>query len=173
MPPWLVRFMEDLEDDGIQSEEDIRFISDELFELWEHPAYHEQHVGEGKHRKAKMVYHPDGPPSASDDAQGASLEAVVVHGDGRPRYPLVVLRKLRELRDAMQAAKRKTKTAAPSQIKLEMKATTLNALKKRGVGTQASGRAMQCAAVLLFLLLLLLLVVVVVVVLLLLVPLLR
>lgn len=39
MPPWLIRYQQNLEDDGIQQEEDIQFISDDLFEAWEQPLY--------------------------------------------------------------------------------------------------------------------------------------
>jgi hypothetical protein len=30
MPPWLYRFLQDLEDDGVQSEADVMFIPDEV-----------------------------------------------------------------------------------------------------------------------------------------------
>ena len=35
IPPWLIRYFQNLEDDGIQSEEDLRFVTDDVFELWE------------------------------------------------------------------------------------------------------------------------------------------
>ena len=39
MPPFLMRFEKDLVKDGITAAIDVRWIGDELFELWEQPYF--------------------------------------------------------------------------------------------------------------------------------------
>lgn len=48
-PLWLV---------GIQSEEDIRFIPDDVFELWEQPYYKPMPNPKNKEEERKSVYDP-------------------------------------------------------------------------------------------------------------------
>lgn len=84
MPPWLIRYQQNLEDDGIQSEEDLRFIPDDVFELWEQPYYKQD---------------PEDPSKNRYDPNKGTMT----------RYPLVVIQKIREMRDRQIEAKAKKK----------------------------------------------------------------
>ena len=84
MPPWLIRYQQNLEDDGIQSEEDLRFIPDDVFELWEQPYYKQD---------------PEDPSKNKYDPNKGTIT----------RYPLVVIQKIREMRDRQIEAKAKKK----------------------------------------------------------------
>ena len=72
MPPWLIRYQQNLEDDGIQSEEDLRFIPDDVFELWEQPYYKQD---------------PEDPSKNKYDPNKGTIT----------RYPLVVIQNVMEV----------------------------------------------------------------------------
>ena len=109
MPPWLIRYQQNLEDDGIQSEEDLRFIPDDVFELWEQPYY---------------KVDPSEPAKNKYDPNKGTIT----------RYPLVVIQKIREMRDRQIEAKAKKKKGGfGTNLKLELKPTTQAALRKRGI----------------------------------------
>jgi len=113
MPPWLIRYQQDLEDDGIQQEEDIKYITDELFEYWEQPLF--------------MPDPEDDEKSIFDPEQGYNT-----------RYPKVVMLKLKEKRD--HYVKMSSKKKISSNIEINMNGTTMAALRKRGIYTMSDFR---------------------------------
>mmetsp|Transcript_32871 Transcript_32871/g.65483 ORF Transcript_32871/g.65483 Transcript_32871/m.65483 type:complete len:394 (+) Transcript_32871:1-1182(+) len=119
VPPWLVRYLQNLEDDGVQTEDDIRFIPDEMFEKWEQPFY-APHPGDPEH---KSVYDPE-----------------LGHAT---RYPKVVIAKLKEMRNrlASKHVRRKAEKSSTGSgfggggdsLALTLKATTVAALRRQAL----------------------------------------
>jgi hypothetical protein len=111
-----VRYLQNLEDDGIQTEDDIRFIPDELFDLWIQPLF-----GPHPTDKSKNVFDPDNP-----DPQMLTT-----------RYPKIVIAKLREIRNRLRTQAVLSKDSASlfsgPNLALHLKATTLAALRRRGL----------------------------------------
>jgi len=85
------------------------FVSDMQFSLWEQPFYRQN-----PDNKQKSVYDPK-------------------HGT-MPRYPKVVLSKLKAMRDAQVDAAAPKKSGV-ANLKLQLKPTTQAALNRRGVST--------------------------------------
>mmetsp|Transcript_55750 Transcript_55750/g.110483 ORF Transcript_55750/g.110483 Transcript_55750/m.110483 type:complete len:228 (-) Transcript_55750:189-872(-) len=112
--PWLIRYLQNLEDDGIQAEEDVGFITDDIFDQWEMVAYRPH-----KEEKSKNVFDPEW---ANADPHELTM-----------RYPKVVIEKLRAMRDHLEEQAETKKKAGPTALKLTMKPTTQAALRKRGV----------------------------------------
>jgi len=127
IPPWLVRYLQNLEDDGIQTADDIKFIPDELFDLWVQPLFSPHPTD-----KHKNVFDPGGDFTTS--TQGESTVRTT-------RYPKVVIEKLKEIRNRQRKeAARKAPSMGGTSLALHLKPTTLAALRVRGMTTSSDLR---------------------------------
>jgi hypothetical protein len=111
LPPWLLKYQPVLEDDGIQDEEDIRFVTDDIFDLWALKNYRiAEIVQDDGDTEKKVVF---------DKANGT-----------QSKYPAIVIAKLKSVRDRL------VELRAPSNktnLKLVFKPATSAALRKRGI----------------------------------------
>mmetsp|Transcript_11505 Transcript_11505/g.27066 ORF Transcript_11505/g.27066 Transcript_11505/m.27066 type:complete len:449 (+) Transcript_11505:60-1406(+) len=118
LPPYLLPFEKNLEDDGIVSEEDLRYIPDELFELWETANY----LPDAKDSDHNALYSP-----SPEEEHDLDVERGLV-----TRYPLVVINKLRDTRDRMVALSKGSNRSKGAPLGHYLKPTTQAALRKRG-----------------------------------------
>ena len=95
---------------GIVSEEDLRFIPDELFELWETANY----LPDAKDSDHNALYSP-----SPEEEHDLDVERGLV-----TRYPLVVINKLRDTRDRMVALSKGSNRSKGAPLGHYLKPTT-------------------------------------------------